>query len=113
MRFRSFRLWLVSKLMPPVSGAERLSKGVPGVRVATASVNPGALAAVTAVDVDTGILADATDTVIGNAAPMREARLIQDGCFVSGGTVRVRYKNQSAAAAVGGALTDTFIIFEG
>ena len=90
-----------------------LSVGTPGIRVATALVNPGALAATTAIDIDTGIQAGANDTVIGIAAPTREVRLILDGTFVSGGTVRVRYKNPSALAAVGGALTDTFIIFEG
>lgn len=89
-----------------------LSLGVPGIKVATASVNPGALAATTAVDVDTGIAASADDVVIGIAAPTREARLIMDGTFITAGTVRVRYKNQSAAAAVGGALTDTFVILE-
>lgn len=92
---------------------QQLSVGVPGVRVVTASLNPGALAATTAVDVDTGIVADAKDTVVGIAAAALEVRLILDGTFVSAGTVRARFKNQSALAATGGALTHTFLIFEG
>lgn len=86
--------------------------GVPGVRVATASINPGALAAVTAVNVDTGILADAVDLVVPIPAPTLEARLVLQSAFVSGGTVQARFTNQSAAAATGGALTHTFLIYE-
>lgn len=89
-----------------------LTVGVPGVRVATANITPGALAAVTAIDVDTLIPADAADLIVAIPAATLEARLVIDGCFVSAGTVRARFKNQSAAAATGGLLTHTFLIFE-
>lgn len=97
----------------PAVGEQGISRGVPGVRVATASINPGALAATTAVDVDTGIVASADDRVVGIAAPTLEARLVLQTCFVTANTVRARFTNQSALAAVGGALVHTFIIFEG
>lgn len=87
--------------------------GIPGLRVVTGvSLNPGALAAVTAVDIDSAVVATANDLVLVIPPATLEARLAVQGAFITAGTVRVRFTNQSAAAAGGGALLYTLLIFE-
>jgi hypothetical protein len=84
------------------------SLGIEGLRLLTVSgVNPGALAAVTAVNVDMAVDGVAVGDIVFVISPPAalEARLVLQGVSVlSAGVVRFRFTNQSAAAATGAAL---------
>lgn len=79
-----------------------------------ASVNSGAIAATSAADVSvTRNGVSVGDAIIIVRAPAEEARVTPQGCRVTGAnTFVVRFTNQSAAAATGGADTYGFLWFD-
>jgi hypothetical protein len=93
-------------------GGIPLFAGLPGARFVTVSADAGALAAVTAVNIDVAVDGVVVGDLVWGLPPAAlEVRIVLQGCTViAGALVRMRFVNHSAAAAAGGAQNYNLVI---